>query len=221
MKKNKLFMLGLVAVFVGILSLTLVSSTFAKYTSNGSIGAETVRVAKWGVTIEAVGDLFLKEYKKDDTSVTDTNIVNTVVADTEVIAPGTTKNVTLTVNGKSEVAVNVKYEYEVALSGWEIDGENDTKEIYFPLDIKIGEKSVSFDESISLEEYKTAIETAIKTEIGETDKNYAVGTELENVLKISWEWPFEGNDDKDTALGSLETAPTITLRVTAAVTQID
>ena len=35
MKKNKLFIAGLVTVFVALVSLTLVSSTWAKYTSNG------------------------------------------------------------------------------------------------------------------------------------------------------------------------------------------
>ena len=56
MKKNKFFMLGIITVFVAILSLTFVSSTFARYTSQVS-GTDSARVAiwKWSFTEDVQG----------------------------------------------------------------------------------------------------------------------------------------------------------------------
>ena len=51
MKKNRIFILGIVTMFVAILSLTLVSGTLARYTSSGK-GSDSVQVAKWDVRID-------------------------------------------------------------------------------------------------------------------------------------------------------------------------
>ena len=48
MKRNKLFILGICTVMVALVSLSLVSGTWAKYTSTVS-GSSAARVAKWDV----------------------------------------------------------------------------------------------------------------------------------------------------------------------------
>lgn len=223
MKKNKLFIIGLVTVFVALLSLTLVSSTFAKYVTTDT-GTDTARVAKWGVSITAAGnDAFSKEYKTDDTSVT--GIVSSVISSTEdnVIAPGTNgKFAAVTVTGKPEVAVKIERKAEVTLSNWVIN----TDEFYCPIviTVKLGETSTNFTQGADTNSdaaLKAAIENAINKTIN-VGPNTDLSTEISS-LEISWSWAFgEGATDvKDTALGNLKTAPTITVKVVTTVTQID
>lgn len=223
MKKNKLFIIGLVTVFVALLSLTLVSSTFAKYVTT-STGTDTARVAKWGVNISAAGnDAFSKVYSTDDTSVT--GIVSSVISSTEdkVIAPGTKGTfAAITVSGKPEVAVKIERKAEVTLSNWIINKD----EFYCPIviTVKLGGTSTAFSQGEATNTAAT-LEDAIETAINKTI-NVAPNTDLSgeiNSLEISWEWAFgDGTTDaKDTALGNLGTAPTITVKVVTTVTQID
>lgn len=223
MKKNKLFIIGLVTVFVALLSLTLVSSTFAKYVTTDT-GTDTARVAKWGVNITAAGNnAFSKVYSTDDTSVT--GIASSVISSTEdkVIAPGTKGTfAAITVSGKPEVAVKIEHKAEVTLSNWVIN----TDEFYCPIviTVKSGEHSATVKQN-ETNNSDTALVAAIENAINKTI-NVAPNTELSgeiNSLEISWEWAFgDGTTDaKDTALGYLDPAPTITVKVVTTVTQIN
>ena len=70
-----------------------------------------------------------------------------------------------------------------------------------------------------------AFERAVNTEISTYSEKYAAGTDLSTASvttpSVSWEWPFSVDDTKDTALGNLPIAPTVSLEVTTTVTQID
>ena len=102
MKRNKLFIAGLVTVFVALVSLTLVSSTWAKYTSNAT-GSDTARVASWEWKLndkelhEAVSfDLF--------TTVKDTNGTgNEKDVNSTLIAPGVQGSFAINLSNASEV----------------------------------------------------------------------------------------------------------------------
>ncbi|MDD7314818.1 MAG: hypothetical protein PUH11_03725, partial [Bacilli bacterium] len=110
MKKNKVLLLGIITVFVAIFSLTLVSGTWAKYTSTVS-GADNAKVAKWEWK---VSDLEVKQ------GMTSTNfkfdlfntIKDTAGADEKdvkenLIAPGTSGEFSFNIANLSEV--NAKY----------------------------------------------------------------------------------------------------------------
>lgn len=231
-----------------LLALVLVTScfvggTFAKYVTSGT-GADLARVAMWGVKVTAhrEGDIFASEYD------------NTVVAGGEykVIAPGTKKEnaAVVTVSGKPEVAVNVTYSAEhFALTGkWAYnDGQpGSTDEYYCPLIFKITGmvNGVETTETINcLEKNSVAeVKAAVGTALAKFNASYPAGTDLSTKdnggLKISWEWPFVGtteknsaqSDEKDTFLGNLATAtgqdshntiPAVHVIVTATVTQVD
>lgn len=222
MKKNKLFIIGLVTVFVALLSLTLVSSTFAKYVTT-STGTDTARVAKWGVSISAAGnEVFHKEYSTDDTEIKNT-IGTSVSSSTKVIAPGTKGTfAAVSVSGTPEVAVKIEHKATVTLANWVIN----SNEFYCPIviTVKSGENSTTVKQNEtnnSVDTLKTAIEEAINKTIYAEANTDLLGTI--DSLEISWKWDF-GNgstDAKDTALGNLGTAPTITVEVVTTVTQID
>lgn len=107
MKKNRLFVLGLVTAFVGLISLSLVSGTWAKYTSSVN-AASSARVAKWGFEYNNNGEnksvLVFDLFK----TVNDDNVKN---GDNEnIIAPGTSGKLQLLIKNTSEVSAKVKVE---------------------------------------------------------------------------------------------------------------
>ena len=101
MKKQRFFMLGIITVLVAVLSLTFVSSTFAKYTSTVT-GSDKARVAKWAFsTVDLAAktvefDLFKSDY-------TESHVDKDGNGSEVVIAPGTTGKFEFTVTNNSEV----------------------------------------------------------------------------------------------------------------------
>ncbi len=239
MKKNKMMRTASGLLVATLLTTSIISGTFAKYTTTAS-GSDTARVAKWGVTITANGNMFASEYDTKDTDIK-TIIAKSVVSNTtsgttkdNVLAPGTEGNLTnATISGTPEVAVNVNYEPTLTLTGWTL--ENNTE--YCPIVFKVNDTTYGLtgvkdsngrtvtNESNNISELITAVQNAIKAD----SKNYAPNTDLseDSVKKVnvSWEWAFEGNDDaNDTYLGDQAAkgnAATISLTVVTTVTQID
>ena len=217
MKKTKLMRAALLLLVLTLITSCFVGGTFAKYTTSAE-GSDTARVAKWGVEITANGATFANKYATDTGNVVGT-IANSVVSADKVIAPGTKGNmVGMTITGTPEVAVSVNYAADFKVEGWTVDDK-----FYCPLQIKVGSTmidGVKFNNA-------AAFENAVNTEISTYNKNYAAGTDLSlstaNVTtpSVSWEWPFSEDDIKDTKLGNLETAPTVSLTVTTTVNQID
>ena len=122
----------------------------------------------------------------------------------------------MTITGTPEVAVSVNYAANFKVEGWTVDDK-----FYCPLQIKVGSTmidGVKFNNAV-------AFENAVNTEISTYNKNYAAGTDLSTASvttpSVSWEWPFSEDDIKDTALGNLPIAPTVSLTVTTTVDQIN
>ena len=220
MKKNRM-MRAASALLVAVLMTTCtISGTFAKYVTEGSAG-DTARVAKFGVTVTATGNaaMFSDTYATDlvtaakDSS--DNDLATTVAATTKVVAPVTEieNATTFTIEGTPEVAVNVAYTgtldegKAVALSGWVGD--------YCPLVFTINTAEIKQTGTVA--EFETALNNAIKKSV-----NYEPGTPLASTedLSVSWAWPFEGDNVKDTALGDAASA-TVSIGVKCTVTQID
>ena len=228
MKKNNTMRIAAGLAVAALLSTCLVSGTYAKYTK-GNTSHDTAQVAKWGVKVQSDGGgAFAREYAKDNTAFTVAD--NTVVAQGEydLVAPGTSGTFkAATVSGKPEVAVRVDNEAKITLNGW--NGATDHPSgFYCPLTFKVNGKAVDLSKCDSAE----AVQNAIQAAVAATSKDYAAGTELSNAnsANIEWAWAFEsGNDEvakkatdeKDTALGDLTAAPTISIAVTTTVTQIN
>jgi len=109
-KKNKMLRLASVLLILVMLTTSIIGGTFAKYTTTAS-GSDLARVAKWGVEIATSGSLFQATYAKDDTTVTDASITNSVVSTGSVVAPGTKneRGITFTIKGIPEVAVRLDF----------------------------------------------------------------------------------------------------------------
>ncbi len=213
MKKNKMMRIASAVAMATLLSTCVISGTFAKYTTSGE-ATDTARVAKWGVKVEAAAsqELFVKEYTGTEDAVT-------VSATTDVVAPGTNGEFSkFIVEGTPEVKVSVTYDAEVTLSDNWSDGTN----FYCPIVITVAGEKVDTSAAQSAADYASAVVAAIEA----VSKDFDIGTAITSDLTIAWAWDFDDegkgtNDVKDTYLGNLETAPIITVKVTATVTQID
>lgn len=220
MKKNKMMRLASVLLVAVILTTCAISGTFAKYVTSGN-GSDTARVAKFGVTVTGTADTFKETYAKDNTGFT--LDANTVVSTEKVVAPGTSGSMAaFTITGTPEVAVRVSFAGTLELGDKWVDSAST---YYCPIEITVGDTTYKGKDYTSADEFETAVNDKIAT----YSKDYAAGTDLStisaNTPAVSWKWAFEGNDDvKDTYLGdqaAAGNAATISLDVTATVTQID
>ena len=234
-KKNYTLRAAAVLLALVLITSSLVGGTFAKYVISGS-GTDAARVAKFGVNMAAAGTLFAKEYAADDAGVVGT-IAKSVVSSTadNLVAPGTKGKMTgVTLSGSPEVAVKVSYTPTVVkLEKWQDAGGI----FYCPLVFTI--KQNGSTDYLFGTDYTSAtdLETAIKTAISASSRNYAAGTDLgaahTDGLEISWSWQFEtganetekaANNIKDTYLGTQAAAgnaATVEFEVACTVTQLD
>ena len=235
-KKNWTLRAAVLMLALVLITSCFVGGTFAKYVTSGS-GTDSARVAKFGVTVTANGDVFAKEYDTNDQTVVGT-IAKSVISTDKVVAPGTTSNgdfVAATITGTPEVAVRVSYKLDAAslqLENWK-DADD---EFYCPLVFRV--KNNNGNTVISGMEFQTAeaMKAALVNAVAAYTRDYAPGTDLSgkaaDTLAISWEWPFEtgtdadkpANNVKDTFLGdeaAAGRAATVSLTLATTVTQID
>ena len=196
MRKNKLFIAGLVTVFVALVSLTLVSSTWAKYTST-STGSDTARVAYWGFNTESkvvIDDLFK-------------NVYDNVSASADVVAPGTNNTVTVKYQpngGAPEVAYEIKY--ELTFSGSLVDELDANKNFMWTYN------GTEYETSAKLAE---AVSKTVQYQAGQYNETFTIG----------WTWAFtsgDADDVEDTKLGNAAlTNGSVVLTLKATATQLD
>lgn len=113
MKKNRFIKLASGLLVLCLMTTCVIGATLAKYTTAGS-GADTARVAKWGVTVSASGSLFGKAYASNSADTNANEIVassTNVSSDSNVVAPGTknTTGLNFTVSGTPEVAYSLTF----------------------------------------------------------------------------------------------------------------
>lgn len=226
MKKN-IMMRVASALFVSVLlSTCAISNTFAKYVSTGS-SENSARVAKWGVTVTGTPNkAFNTTYAKNDENFTLAE--NTVVSTENVVAPGTGGTMAeFSITGTPEVAVRVNFTGELKLGDKWVD---ESSNYYCPIEITVGNETVGNTtfkgtDYASADDFETAVNDKIATFSNDYEANKDLSTIGADAPSISWAWAFEGNDNvKDTYLGNQAdagNAATISLNVTATVTQID
>lgn len=194
MKKNRILIAGVITAFVALITLSLVSGTWAKYTSKVQ-GSDTARVAKWsfdGANLETKTIAF--------------NLFQTSYGETvkskdgkKVVAPGTEGSVTFALKNTGEVAAEAKIVLTIT------NANNIPVKITYA---GVGEEETTVDAkgTIELPVQQLAIEQTTATEI-----------------TIKWSWPFYGNDTTDTTDTTLGSAGVAEINVVADVTftQVD
>ncbi len=180
MRKNRLFILGIFTVMVALVSLSLVSGTWAKYTSTAE-GTDTAKVAKWDVKFQgstATSAAAIEVDLFDTITNVDGSAEQNVKAEGNLIAPGTAGQFTFKMKNESEVtaAYYVDYTYTGNL----------------PLEFSLTGADSSWTSDID------------DLDIAEAAKETMAMGSAEVEIKVYWRWVFEVNEAgnaADTALG--------------------
>lgn len=115
MRKNRMMRLASALLILTMVTTCAISGTFAKYVTSDS-ATDTARVAKWGVSVMASGDLFGTDYNPNSTEDSlDDDVIGTVKTSVsssnanKIVAPGTQNDVgyTISIAGTPEVAWDV------------------------------------------------------------------------------------------------------------------
>ena len=212
MKKNRMMRLASVLLVLCLLTTSVISGTFAKYTSTSS-GSDVARVAKWSIKVEdteigVAGDTSVAFNLFSTINDTGNTAAEADVATKEgekIIAPGTAGSFVIDIKNESEV--NAKY--TIALE--------ETNASNIPL-------QYSVDGATWVDSVAELTMTAL------TDQTIAMGTGTATKT-VYWRWVFEGTtegahadqtDVTDTALGyDFDNLAEVTIEATITVTQVD
>ena len=204
-KKTKTFVsVAVICCAILVLSLVGMGFTLAKYIKTSNKEAEHASVAKFGVVMTWSGDAFAKDYKVDDTDAMDSAKLSVKSSnENKKIAPGTTGLITLNLSGQCETAFNLTIDLtETYSDNWK---ESATGPAYHP--ITLTAKSTIDGASVNIVGNKINV------------KNFEAGETLSGTISITWAWAFEGDDDADSYMSTLDA--TYSLSALATATQIN
>lgn len=189
-RKKSVILTAIVLLLVAVLALG--ATTYAKYISSYSVTGKNATVAKWGFTVTGnAADLFSATYNKGAKVEANNGSID-VKAESEIVAPGTSGSMTVTVSGSAEVKAKVTITAGNSEDVLLINTE--TNETYNPLvwTIKKGDDVLATGDLVA----------AINAFNNESTVIEAGTTLEETTYTISWAWAFEsGHDAEDTILG--------------------
>lgn len=204
MKKNRMMRLASILLVCVLLTTSVISGTFAKYTSTAT-ASDTARVAKWGWgTTEVTLDLFDSVYQG-----TDGETVMSKYND-NVIAPGTSKAAAITWVADQSFTPEVDYNVTFAVNAIKLPA-NLEQQLKWTLQVNGG----------SVSTYDTF--AALKAEVATLSYKGEAAQAVPTIdVKIGWVWEFEEDDDHiDTALGNMDNLNSLEIQVVLTATQIN
>lgn len=204
--KKSVFVIALLLLLVAVIGFG--GYTMSKYISSKKDGANA-SVAKWGFTVSAdASKLFGKNYEKTSTSSTVSEKTNAAeltvqasVADSKVVAPGTTGSMTFSIAGTAEV----KSQIAVSLTGKDVVlkytatgvANGEYAPVKWTLKKKNGDTATVLVDNKSFDELQVGLADLNAT----LDPNASY--EKAGEYTIEWAWAFEtGSDDNEKALNN-------------------
>ena len=205
MKNNQRKRRSLVVVAI-ILMIGLVSGmgamTYARYISSVNVPAQQATAAKWGIVVTANADnLFGANYTDTDsdqlaTFVESNGVAVKGTAGTDIVAPGTTGSMTITVSGVTEVRAELTL---AVAAGYTDISLGDYKPVKWTLNKKVGDSAAANVDGAVGVDFATLV-----TKLAAENTEIAAGTEINVVYTISWAWAFDVDIEtniKDTIIG--------------------
>lgn len=219
MKTNKFMRMASVMLVATLLSTCAISGTFAKYTTTQS-AQDNARVAYWGFGADkdTTADLDLFDANYDG-----------VAGATNVVAPGTSKEATLSLSyaeNDTVKAPEVAYKYDVVAEATSTNG-------YAALDANPNFKWTLTVPGGNAQEFDTVAElvaainatSQARIEAGNMPTGYVDGAAS---YTVGWNWVFEtadtgmdAQDATDTEMGNDTTPDDVTIKITVTATQLD
>lgn len=230
MKKNRMMRLASILLVCVLMTTSVISGTFAKYTTSDT-GTDSARVAKWGFEATdssiVLDDLFKSAYN------------GTVNSTEDVVAPGTENSVkfSFAYDTTDITAPEVDYNFTIlaevssetsykALDDnpnfyWTLSGPNELNSQYQTV-ADLLEAINKLDGQYGTPGKKYEANTLPTTFYGESNQSAAE-------YEIGWVWAFETKDEVvgadqdalDTAMGNADALDNINITITITATQVD
>lgn len=240
MKKNRMMRLASILLVCVLLTTSVISGTFAKYTT--SVDAhDTARVATWGFNgVDAdiaITDLFKTAYTQGSG---DSNVLGYA----DIIAPGTTNSASFQFkyNGQ-EVAPEVDYNFTVSVKDSTIGANiKSNPNIQWRLNHTVngtteegswGNWDTLMGDILSLSGTETSFDGTnyTITKYYEAKNLPTAFSANDDTYTIEWQWIFEKDADSDssvddenefdTNMGNADTLETVAIYITITATQVD
>lgn len=182
-RKNKKILVAVAMVLMIALVAGMGAMTYSKYITTSSAPSQTATAAKWNYVVSAdATNLFGAAYKEGNAdTVATTNEEGIVVVQASstanVVAPGTSGSMAITVNGESQVLA----QFKMTMTCTEIECAD-----YAPIKwtLKKGDGTLVADD-VTLTEFLTALNAqTVKATWDATAEAYKFAT----AYTISWEW---------------------------------
>lgn len=216
MKERKTLKVGIILAILSIMSICVVSGTYAKYAAMIE-GIDTARVAKFNYTATGLS--------KDTTTINlfDTTSDTGILTSEKVVAPGTEGTFQAGITNSGEVTIKAKYTIEETANAGSVPIVYVYEGKYYSSVLATGntvKKHAGDAANITIDGDLTDLATEVSA-ISDT-----LGAAASANVTIGWFWAFEGvtasqTDITDTALGVKTASDTISVKITCNVEQTD
>ena len=204
MKKNKMMRAASALLVATLLSTSVISGTFAKYTSEAS-ASDSAKVAKWSFTVgdkdivnsETISFELFNTVKEADTTVGENHLKTT---DGTIIAPGTGGSFEIKLQNKSEVTAKYAIEFSATNAN-----------------------SIPIEYSKDGKKWNSSVDSLDIAASDATVLDYENGAKTTDTVTVYWRWAFEDetkSTDRDTSDTLLGKEANASVQVTAKITAI-
>lgn len=195
-KSKKLLVVVAVVLMLGLV-VGMGAMTYSKYVTSGTTGSQSATAAKWGFVVTVNADnLFATDYTKLSDATLATKATGTGVAvhasgTTNVVAPGTTGSMTISISGKAEVRA------KLTISAGTAGAKEIHLDDYLP---------VKWTLSDGASDVKTGKLSDIISYLEGTSQIFEVNTtaDYNKTYTLTWKWDLDGDEAtnaKDTLIG--------------------
>lgn len=198
-KSKKLLVVVAVVLMLGLV-VGMGAMTYSRYVTSGTTGTQTATAAKWGFVVTVNADnLFAKDYTKTGnnnlaTTVTSNGVAVKASGTTDVVAPGTTGSMTISISGSAEVLAQLTIGLDDSYQDIYCDTYNPVKWTL----TKQGE-TTAIVENVKLADLNTELANA------NANAKFTPGTDVNDTYTLTWKWDLENSETdanvKDTVIG--------------------
>ena len=219
-KQKKILVVAAIALMIALVS-GMGAMTYARYITSSQVPAEQATAAKWGFVVTAdTSNLFSSDYTLvSGQYATPTTLDNGIAVsasatanEANLVAPGTSGSMTVTVSGVAEVRARLtlkslraggqKDYLDISIPAGTDPSDDSARKKYNPvkwtLSKKVGDEVA---QDVVVEKDLATLLTAFESE----STDIPAGSSISVVYTISWKWDFNAEDDvlslQDTLIG--------------------
>lgn len=200
-KQKKILVVAAIALMIALVS-GMGAMTYARYISTAKVDPQQATAAKWGFVITAdTSELFSTDYTLVSGQYATPTTLNNGVAvkastSADVVAPGTSGSMTISVSGVSEVLAKLTLKVDDGSKDIKLDTH---KPIKWTLNKKVGDSAAANVDGAVNVDFATFI-----AKLAAESAVIPAGTEKVVTYTISWVWEFDvdsATNIKDTIIG--------------------